>query len=735
MTPLLPLFLSLVPSAQDHSPLHPAGASLFMQAPDIAGLISAYEQSAYAKLMQDPELLEAIGNVLGEEDFNPLAVLEAEIEAAENSGDIPSIRPLLASLRAISMSVNLRDNDLGAFVSAARGGGGMSSEKMMEQKAAQDLGFQFVIDFADAQSASDTVALLFETLSDNERSAVATSEVDGPRGKMKRWSVETEDEPMASTMELFQDGSRLWWRLGDLDVQTQVERMGGKGSTVAERMGAMNAGMGVRSGVSLLEVHNRLGDQVLELIEAEMGVDGVSSLILQLLEGMGGPGYSMLLRNGAWRVSADGGRFMTQGMHTAPSGSLLDGAIGGKNLSPESMSLVHPEAIAGGVVSLDADRISAWIRQKEEENESNDLAQVQQAYGFHPVDDLIEPLGGAMAWSLNGNFGISAPPFQIAAEVRDAEALRRGIAGLARLMADDSGEMATITSKPYRGFDVTTVKFNGDAFEGSGMPMNPADMVQPTFVVLEDRVVMTLNSIQAKREIKRVIKGNAELNPLLASDAIPDGGAGDIGFANWIEVVGRLYSAGKSFAPMMMGQMDGAAADLDLTALPNAELFTRHFSTSYNWKRVAQDGMQYYGESSFGLEGNALPLAFLASVGGFMTASNAQPVPLAIASGVPGPAVEVENGPERAQANIATLQAAVSQFQTNNGGRLPENLSVLFMKDSSGNQYVPGTNMVDPWGNEYLYWVSDDRSHFAIWSAGSNGVDDSGEGDDIIADL
>ena len=764
MVPLATVLLSLVPQAQDHSPLHPAGAGLFAQAPDLQALVAAYEESAYAKLITDPELRAAIGKVMGIEDFDPAGMLVQEFHEAREAGEEMgssgvvigdaiaraeanneslSLRHFFPDLKAVSFSLGLRDNDLGGLVSQVRSA---DSEDEGAQRFLDSISLQVVVELASERAATKVLDLLFSELSGAEREQVEETAIEAPHGTITRWMV-NEDDPFAKSLRLYQDGGRLVFALGDLHRSDELTRFSGKGHSGAERMGTLGASLRAPSGPAQVVVVNRIGSQCLDLIEAEADLAGSSGLFLQLLESLGGSGVSMLLRNGVWQISTDAGRFYTRGIFEARTQSSLDQAIGSQNLTERSLAFIHPEAIAGGIVALDSSKVVEWLDHHASQGDRFSLNEIQQEFDFEVIRDLVKPLGSAVAWSLRGKLGLSAPPFDVTAAVTDPVAFRKGLSGLLEAIAQGAGPEVSIRRRNYRGHELITIELKEGAMgnmDNLGLPVDPAKLVQPTFMVLDDRVVMTLNTIHAKRELRRVLKGKAELNPALAGAAIPEGGAGEVAFADWIELLGSGYSMAKGFAPMA-GEQFGPG--VDLTALPQAEVFMRHFLPSHEWKRREGDLFYFEGESSFGIEANVMAPAMIAGATGslwFFGARRAAPMPELVVGPVRAPEGSVHDhglepiaDPARSLDSVALeqipiLQAAALRYQQNNGGQLPSEIGALFLKDTNGQAYAPEALESDPWGTKYLYWVAGDGSRFAIWSAGPNGIDESGEADDVI---
>ncbi len=91
---------------------------------------------------------------------------------------------------------------------------------------------------------------------------------------------------------------------------------------------------------------------------------------------------------------------------------------------------------------------------------------------------------------------------------------------------------------------------------------------------------------------------------------------------------------------------------------------------------------------------------------------------------------------ERTQVNMLALETAITLFRADLG-RLPtrdEGLSVLHVRPSSegpwSGPYLNNT-LTDYWGAEYGFLT--DGNEYLIYSFGKDGVDDSGQGDDITS--
>jgi hypothetical protein len=593
--------LGVLPLADELSPVHPADAVLYLEVPDVPGALAAYEATAYARLVNDPDVQAAIARVLHQESFDPWEALMDLIAQAEEEGDLPPLRELLAPTSRVAISLNVRGGDALAFVARVKELEGQAADDAAYERAvAEDLGLQLTVDFASAAAAGDLVDFLRTTLQDQglelERSTLALGGHDADL-----WSVPEGLGALADSVRLVRSGARVVGLIGCLDTAGLQERAA-RTSAGGGRFAAGRKRFDPPSGVTLFELENRVSDQLMALAP-----NPAVSPLLDLAEGLMGPNLTMLTRGGHWRIQLRDGRFVTEGLHPVPAHSPLDGLFASEPLSAGALSMIHPEAIVAWAVHFDKQKALALLAQATQDAQGDPFAEIELAYGFRPDRDLIEPLGPAITYSLPGEISLlSAPPLMVTLALSDAAAFRRGIAGLMRLIEDEGLDEMTLSARPYRGYDVYTLAFEYD-LGLEGLPIDPLAILRPSLVVLDDRVLITTNPTHAKKEIRRVLKLDGELHPWLASGAIPEGAA-EVGFADWIQVVGRLYAGAKSMAPML-GAMAGEELPIDLTQLPEAELFTRHFAPSSRWKRHTEHGLLHWAESSFGPEAQLVLVA------------------------------------------------------------------------------------------------------------------------------
>jgi hypothetical protein len=717
MTLLLPALALLVPSSAPqggHATHHPPGAVLFLEVPDVPAAFEAYGRSALFQTLNDPTLHAAIGRMMGEESVDPVALLMAKYREAVEQGDLPPIKELvLDPLRSLSISVSVPGGQVLPLVAEVMGGN-ISEEALLGQ-----IGVQVEVELADPAAARRLLELIEQAVESSGDRLVVTevgdalvARVGSPDRVEAALSLVIQDSTLCALFGAEQPGSWLARVAGDAPglVFEQPKAFRGTGTTI-------------------LRLQSTLGEQLLSMPElAQVGP------LIELAEGLVGPPLTMLVRGGKWRVGVDDkGRFITEGLNPQPTHD-LDRVLASQPLDPSAYGLVHPDAIVGWVVHFDSTPLVALIEAQFEGSGEDPLAQVQAEYGFHPIDDLLKPLGNALAYSLpEPKTLIASPPLMVTADLGDRAAFLRGMDGLGQLLRVESGGSARLSTSEYRGVRLYALEMNwNEVGVPSSLPIDLSAFFKPTLAVCENRVFLTTLPNHAKREIRRLLSGQSAVHPVLAGD-IPEG-CTSVGFANWMRFVGKLYTAGRAMAPMIAMGM-GEKLPFDLSALPPADLITGRFSTSRRWKTLHGDQVLHYQESSFGPE---IPMLLGLGIGGALFAAGSQSsqvmvAPEAIMAG------REEGLPSGARANwlqahdrATGLRVAAQVFKFDQG-RWPKNLAELEKSTSNyPDGYLSGRPVgADPWGGEYHLGIEDDRA--VVWSDGPDGVDDGGTDDDVVA--
>ena len=152
----------------------------------------------------------------------------------------------------------------------------------------------------------------------------------------------------------------------------------------------------------------------------------------------------------------------------------------------------------------------------------------------------------------------------------------------------------------------------------------------------------------------------------------------------------------------------------DPDLLPPADRITSRFGESLRWKKHHGDGwVHYHQESAIGPE---VALAVLGAAG-LANARMAQAQTEAI------------HTHETYDAGSHVFQAA-HQFRAKNS-RWPSLEELLAESTATGGPWIQPQATLDPWGNAILLKALE-GDRLMVWSAGPNGRDEDGGGDDIV---
>jgi|GEM_PF-2800020 len=219
-------------------------------------------------------------------------------------------------------------------------------------------------------------------------------------------------------------------------------------------------------------------------------------------------------------------------------------------------------------------------------------------------------------------------------------------------------------------------------------------------------------------------------------------------YSNVAKKFGATYEQVAMVLPMLMMSVP-ADIDLpvDLTLLPTSESITKHLISSLTTHYRDGEGYVQISYGPFGPEMKRLVVPLLATGAAtglfFAESENLIPEGMNIHIGSKDGDEEVveevveEEGLDptyQAKRDMGSLAGACSVYNILNG-QFPDSLEDLLKPtDESPDGCYPSKKLpVDPWGRAYHYKKFAQGKHKCmIWSCGPNGIDEQGEGDDIV---
>jgi len=686
-----------------HAALHPAGADLYFEVPDVRVALAAYAQAPAVKLVQS-EGAANIAALAKDVGFDLQSVLGSMLPVADPNRPDDRWWPWSAARRA-SFS-------LGGIEAAPKTGTATAKPSAW-----------MVVDFAAGDAAEQAAKALIAM---GGKDAVAEGELDVGGVKAPVQRIGSPFEPLLESAWIARLDTRLVLGAGDAkpaDFSARAQDTAG-GLAPAWRAEDAVKHFGAPSGVTVLEILADMDD-----LPAFAGA-GLSGSIASYALFFVAP---FTCAKGRWRIDLQGERFVTQGLYEprGPARDLL-APFGATKLSDRAAQLVPPDAVGCWITSVDAasaeSALSVLLLQMLAEGE----AKVAPPAADEPR--MADGLGSAMAASLLPFQSLMSPTPRItlALELKDAT---RFTAGLDNWLARAQAAFPTlkIERKPYRKVPTIVIGLEEEASAApaDGSPFG-AGMLEPsriTIAVLEDRVVFASAPTVARNEIKRLQdKGAGDLHPIADAKTRP-ADAFEASTMDWTGFLSKIYDGARGFAPMLAQNLD---KPIDLDKLPTATQLFAGFRPTQSWARRVEGRILSRSESSFGPE-TPIGLAGL----GFLGTKAARAPRSASAPELPEP-TESPDAPT-ADASLQTTLGSLREVRTSIAvyrsqfGGAPATLDDLLKKtDQFPDGFLAGGKVpADAWGRALVYRAGDKGAAYVLRSTGPDGVDQDGVGDDV----
>ena len=451
-----------------------------------------------------------------------------------------------------------------------------------------------------------------------------------------------------------------------------------------------------------------------------------------------------------WRTGIENGRFVTETLALPGEHSPVTQCMAHEPVPEEIWKYIPAEAVGVYATTIDAplffQMILEALQADFKEAHVSKLSKLEEQYGFSLEGDVFGSMGsGAAGYMLPLSGLMSVPGMAVVVELDDPARFQKGLEGLLKFLEDQSGGEFKVQYRPYR--EVPLWYFS---FENTGAPIP----ISPSLVIQEGHLFATLTSTRAKKEIKRLQDLAAPAEPSAAGAPPEDGAAPPlpeihvvrslappdataVGYMDWAQLFAGAYDGGKAALALMGGGLD---LPFDPVLLPEAELFTQFYEPSFYWTRVSEDAVYSRGESSIGPEAllGAIGIAGLAAVV-VQEAIGVKPPPAVTTTPkvpetaaepvVLEPAAQLEA--TRESLRFLATRLAVYKLEIK---RYPARLDDLLLPTGSFPRgFLDGRELPrDAWKNSFSYSASADGSGYRLWSMGPDGVDQSGEGDDLV---
>ena len=450
--------------------------------------------------------------------------------------------------------------------------------------------------------------------------------------------------------------------------------------------------------------------------------------------------FPILGSRGQWRMQLRGDRFVTEGSYEQIGDArALDTAYGLHAVDAQSVKMVAKEAIGAWLVHIEALQLATCVRQlvpmKAAEDASGTITDASKTDG---IDSMSAALGGASAVYLLpiANIQSLLPRVVVAIELKDKVAFRRGLDAFAARLAELDPKLQ-VRDRPYHDVPLLTFSRADEPTTAEKTASNEAGILvgtfestlRPSIALLDDRILIGLAPSHLQSEIRRLEAKTIEPHAIAAEGRFPID-AIEASTMDWAGAIGRVYDVTRGLAPLLaQGKLP-----FDASKLLPASSFTRFFQASWSWSRRVEGHIYRRSESSFGPE---TPLALLALGFEIMRSMNATKGASATAEAPALAYTSDANDIDASASTLATLRdvktgLAIYRSQLR---RHPPQLEALLESTASFPKGFLDTQQLptDAWNHALVYEVEADGSRFRLRSCGSDGIDQHGSGDDIVA--
>lgn len=715
---LLPLLLALPAQGIAHAQLHAPDADVFLEIDSAKELFAARERAPFNKLFADEQLQKLCGLLEG---FKlPVGPIGEAAFPASLFGETSPFR----ALRHASVSL-----------------GGIDAS--MADPAHPHLGLEVVLDFADPAAATTALALLDASHWHSSDPALARELAFGEHSCALHWYEGGPGLPLASPhVWIAQDQARVY--LGALETTPEqvAARVAGKQPGLPEeaRLFADSETLGPSVGSQLyrlwcdIDAHGLF--QSPEIASAGQAGQAFARWVIPAI-------LPYVGAKGIWRVEMRGERFITDSVYLR-NAAFETKSIGVGAIDATAARFVPKEAVGAWITNIDSPALEGELRSL-----LGALPAKDQHAPTIPLDELPLLAGGlgthAACYMLPIN-SVQAlvPRVFLALELKDKAKFEAGLHAWAAQLGELDPALKVV-DKEYRKSACVSISV-GAQEEPAAAPkpgpfgaLSPDTSLNPTIVVLDDRVLFALKKNYAQTETRRISEGKPGEPHALAAPGAIEKDVFEASVMDWGGLFGKLLDIAKGLAPMAAGMLGPDAPQIDPAALPGSATLARYFQPTTSWSKRLPDGrIHTHSESSFGPETPAQIALFVGAASKVM-GERAAASPEKTAPLVPARPANVPPTPDKAalqtQSALLLVKDGLTVYRLDSE-KLPAKLEQLLVAtDRYPDGFLAPEKSVpkDGWGHVLAYKPDADGKHYLLYSFGPDGKDDGGAGDDLKA--
>jgi len=707
----LPSLQAEAPSPLDHAALHPATASFFMESGHLPFARAAGAESAMARLIEEKPTHAFLLGLAGEEELDGGALVRA---------GIAGIPVGATSLEGLAAAFGLLDSVSVSLAPSTDGGGPV---------------MRMAILFRSPIGAAVAASALRKESGEGEASE----------------AMEAVEEGESDSVRVLQDGRLVLIDLGgSADALQQwpspsLLECAGRQRCVAALHGAtLTDGLQSSSSVLLLSGYMD-GDPFASSAEQDAEPDAAFSLGSVMPTGWlsldGGPR--------AWRMESVGGRIRTSMFAEEQTNADDDSWTGVGTISANLLESIPAGVMGAYATTIDGAALGRSLASELATFESDAENPLPEDLGA-TLSSLFARLGpGAVAYAFPLK-GIGLPRTHARVTLSEPEGFIEALQAAFEAAAPAvDGLKVRVRAYRYRTPDgerastsIATLSLPPDL-----LSLGPMGSVSPSFAVMDGDLLIGTTSMHLKKEIKR-LAGLADGGEPQAALAVPVGWGPDEttltwGVFDWDALANGVLSLARAASGMMGalggGGEAGGGLPFDLSGLPAEGFLAQHTQATYHLTRDVEGGVLTRHIASFG------PETWLGLYGfGRMAwdniskergeAADDESGGLAAEASAGEEAPQEDLAPARTSAAMLDLQTALVVFQLDRG-RFPTDLEELSLPTEHYPQgFLAGEALpVDGWGRPFHYDGEAEGGGYRLWSAGADGDDQGGQGDDVVS--
>lgn len=358
-----------------------------------------------------------------------------------------------------------------------------------------------------------------------------------------------------------------------------------------------------------------------------------------------------------------------------------------------------------------------------------DWAALEEGLGFSP-DRVWARMGPRVSIWAQPISGPAIPPTFAVIGLDDPEAFRADWDVLLQALASQLGDLE-VRTRDYKVKDaalgkriaipITTLRSSSLSMNAGGFDLS----VNPAMCIDDGVLVVASSSSRLKKELKRRHAGEADLGLDLSAHLAASGfeGATTAWQFDYVAMLDGLLGLAR-----LAGGMGGDMVPIDLSNLPTTASLAKHVRPTFHAQGVDAKGRWIVHEASFG------PETWMGLVGGVrkvmdQMAARMESMFEEAATPVPAAASPVEV----TQTAFLDLRVGITVYEISHG-KAPASLDDLLTTTADFPEGFLDADAlpVDGWGNAFHYEILAEGG-YRLWSAGPDGVDQKGAGDDVVS--